>query len=70
MKKNEMKRGRVRQGWKKERGCLFQLCISLTYIIEYFTSSSRTALSPPKGNTGRTDRAGESKPLTCWQLNK
>lgn len=69
-KKNEMERGRVRQGRKKERGCLFQLWISLTYISEYFTTSSRKALSPPKGNTGRADRARESKPLTCWRLNK
>lgn len=37
---------------------------------EYFTTSSRKALSPPKGNTGRADRARESKPLTCWRLNK
>lgn len=68
--KKEMERGRVRQGKKKERGCLFQLWISLTYISEYFTTSSRKALSPPKGNTGRADRARESKPLTCWRLNK
>lgn len=47
-----------------------KLWISLTYISEYFTTSSRKALSPPKGNTGRADRARESKPLTCWRLNK
>ena len=69
-KEEERIRVSVRQGWKKERGCLFQLWISLTYISEYFTTSSRKALSPPKGNTGGTDRARESKPLTCWRLNK
>ena len=68
--RKKIERGRVRQGRKKERGCLFQLWISLTYISEYFTTSSRKALSPPKGNTGRADRARESKPLTCWRLNK
>lgn len=69
-KKKWNERGGVRQGWKNEKGCFFQLWISLTYISEYFTTSSRKALSPPKGNTGRADRARESKPLTCWRLNK
>lgn len=62
--------GGVRQGRKNEKGCFLQLWISLTYISEYFTTSSRKALSPPKGNAGRADRARESKPLTCWRLNK
>lgn len=60
----------MRQEQKNEKGCFFQQWISLTYISEYFTTSSRKALSPPKGNTGRADRARESKPLTCWRLNK
>ena len=45
---------------KKGRGCLFQLWISLTYISEYFTTSSRKALSPPKGNTGRLTGPGKA----------
>lgn len=39
-----------RRWWK---GCFLQLWISLTYISEHFTSSSRKALSPPKGDAGR-----------------
>lgn len=41
------------------RVAFFQLWISLTYISEYFTTSSRKAISPPKGNPGGADRAGK-----------
>lgn len=71
-KKIKIKRREVEseRGGKKRQLAYSKLWVSLTYISVYFTTSSRKALSPPKGNTGRADTARESKPLTCWRLNK